>query len=309
MVTPCHQKNCQLNLDVQLRIGAVKERRGRKIFLVLYLFLKVNSLCSLFLQWLMMSKILVAPLEALTDPELTDQERRVLFALFSYRGKVTDLVWPTREQLGERANIKDLVRVGKVTSSLCKKGWLVKWKKGFSGHMTYKITFPGRLETVEDAVGQHDTLQDTPLEADYASSLEADNASHSRQIMPSALNKPNKQTNNMYKKIDLTQFGDDCLIDQYKEFIDHRINLKAPLTQHSFERFLFAVRGCVSQLDLDPKFVITETIDAGWKSCKPEWMSNRLAKNKRTVNKNNPDSIRGKSVIDNLTDRGWAYEA
>ena len=31
-----------------------------------------------------MSKILVAPLEALTDPELTDQERRVLLALFSY---------------------------------------------------------------------------------------------------------------------------------------------------------------------------------------------------------------------------------
>jgi hypothetical protein len=257
----------------------------------------------------MMSKILVAPLEALTDPELTDQERRVLFALFSYRGKITDLVWPTREQIGERANIKDLVRVGKVTSSLCKKGWLVKWKKGFSGHMTYKITFPERLEPVEDTVGQHDTLQDTPLEADYASSLEADNASHSRQIMPSALNKPNKQTNNLYKKIDLTQFGDDCLIDQYKEFIDHRINLKAPLTQHSFERFLFAVRGCVSQLDLDPKFVITETIDAGWKSCKAEWMSNRLAKNKRTKNQNKPESIRGKSVIDDLTDRGWAYEA
>ena len=32
-----------------------------------------------------MNKILVAPLEALTDPELTDQERRVLLALFSYR--------------------------------------------------------------------------------------------------------------------------------------------------------------------------------------------------------------------------------
>ena len=65
----------------------------------------------------------------------------------------------------------------------------------------------------------------------------------------------------------------------------------------------------MSQLDLDPKFVITETIDAGWKSCKAEWMSNRLAKNKRTGNQNKPESIRGKSVIDNLTDRGWAYEA
>lgn len=259
----------------------------------------------------MMSKILVAPLEALTDPELTDQERRVLLALFSYRGRLTENVWPTREQIGERANIKDLAAVGKRTSALAKKGWLRKFKKGFSGHMTYTMLFPVRLETPVDSIGEPLEVESTSnaLEVKSTSHTRHNSPLHTRHNLPTALNKPNKQTNNMYKKIDLTQFGDDCLIDQYKEFIDHRINLKAPLTQHSFERFLFAVKGCVSQLDLDPKFVITETIDAGWKSCKPEWLSNRLAKNNRTVNKNKPESIRGKSVIDDLTDRGWAYEA
>ena len=84
----------------------------------------VVFLMRVFLRAQVVSKILVAPLEALTDPELTDQERRVLLALFSYRGRLTENVWPTREQIGERANIKDLAAVGKRTSALAKKGWL-----------------------------------------------------------------------------------------------------------------------------------------------------------------------------------------
>ena len=80
-----------------------------------------------------MPKILVAPLEALTDDKLTDSERRVLLTLFSFRSKVTDTVWPGVEKIGERANIKDKARIGKITTALAKKGWLEKWKVGFSG--------------------------------------------------------------------------------------------------------------------------------------------------------------------------------
>ena len=249
-----------------------------------------------------MSKILVAPLEALTDPELTDQERRVLLALFSYRGRLTENVWPTREQIGERANIKDLAAIGKRTSSLAKKGWLVKFKKGFSGHMTYTMQFPVRLETSVDTTGQSLEVESTSyaLEVESTSQTRSNPPLHTRHHPPTALNKPVnkpiKQT--IYKKIALDP--SDPLINLYKEFIDYRIGLKHPLTQQMFDRFLGGVQVCCDELGKTPEWVITETIDAGWRSCKPEWLRNRIAVNPKS------DSIRARSIVDSLNDRSWA---
>lgn len=241
-----------------------------------------------------MSKILVAPLEALTDPELTDQERRVLLALFSYRGRLTETVYPTREQIGARANIKDLAAIGKRTSSLVKKGWLKKYKKGWSGHMTYTMLFPVRLETPVDTIGE-------PLEVESTSyAVEVESTSHSRSNSPTALNKPVKQTN-IYKKIELVDFADDPLIDLYKEFIDHRIDKKDALNQYKFGLYLKSVQRCVDQLSVTPEFVINKTIEAGWKSVEPSWLENRLPK---AVKKSG--SIRAQSIDKSLADRSWA---
>ena len=249
-----------------------------------------------------MSKMLVAPLEALTDPELTDQERRVLLALFSYRGRLTENVWPTREQIGERANIKDLAAIGKRTSSLAKKGWLIKFKKGFSGHMTYTMQFPVRLETPVDTIGQPLEVKSTSyaLEVESTSHSRSNPPPHTRHHPPTALNKPInkpiKQT--IYKKITLDP--SDPLVDLYKEFIDYRISLKHPLTQQMFDRFLGVVQVCCDELGKTPEWVIMETIDAGWRSCKPEWLRNRIAVNPKS------DSIRARSIVDSLNDRSWA---
>ena len=252
-----------------------------------------------------MSKLLVAPLEALTDPELTDQERRVLLALFSYRGRLTENVWPTREQIGERANIKDIVAVGKRTSSLAKKGWLIKFKKGFSGHITYTMKFPVRLETPVDSIGE-------PLEVESTSyALEVESTSHSRSNPPlhtrhdspcalnTPLNTPSKHT--IYKKITLE--NNDPLIDLYKHFIDHRIEKKDALSQHKFGLYLKSVQRCVEQLNVTPEFVIEKTIEAGWKSVEPSWLSSR---NPKVNNKGISDSIRGTSILESLTDTTWA---
>ena len=264
-----------------------------------------------------MSKLLVAPLEALTDPELTDQERRVLLALFSFRGKVSENVWPSRAKLGERANIKDLASIGKRTTSLSKKGWLTKFKKGFSGHITYTLCFPERLNTSEDTTGQSLEVDSTfnaktpksvsGVEAESPPLLRQDSPPLSRCLIPTALNKPLEQTiqQTIYKKITLKD--DDPLIDLYREFIDHRISLKFPLSQSTFDRFLSVVQTCVDQLSVDPGWVITETIDAGWRSCKPAWIANRNRKNPavpaRTIN---PDSMRQQSIQHQLEDRSWA---
>ena len=238
-----------------------------------------------------MSKLLVAPLEALTDPLLTDQERRVLLALFSFRGKVTENVWPSRKLIGQRANIKDLASVGKRTTALVNKGWLLKFKTGFSGNVTYTLCFPVRLNTVQDSIGQpyevDSTSNDKTLdiepayEVDLTSHTRQDSPPHTRQDSPTALNTPNKQTieHTIYKNI--TLLSDDPLLDLHKEFIDHRIALNSPLLQSTFDRFLIAVQTCVDELSVGPNFVITETIDAGWRTCKPVWLKNRNDKSKR----------------------------
>jgi len=258
-----------------------------------------------------MNKILVAPLEALTDTRLTDQQRRVLLTLFSFRGKVSDTVWPGRELIGQRANIKDLGRVGKCTTALCELGWLVKWKTGYSGHNTYRLTFPDALNSALTAEEVH--LESClSLEAESApndeSSFGAESAPHSGQNtpphsgqdLPTALNKPVEQTNQqtIYKKIYLDL--NDPLIDLYKEFIDHRIQKKDSLTQYKFTLYLKSVQRCVDELNVTPEFVIEKTIEAGWKSVEPSWLSNRNPK------VNVSDSLRKQSISDALTDRTWA---
>ena len=265
-----------------------------------------------------MSKLLVAPLEALTDDRLSDQQRRVLLTLFSFRGKVSDTVWPGRELIGQRANIKDLGRVGKCTTALCEMGWLVKWKTGYSGHNTYRLTFPDVLNSTLTAEEVH--LESClSLEAESApndeSSFGAESAPHSGQNtpphsgqdLPSALNTPLAQTNQqtIYKKIYLDV--SDPLIDLYKEFIDHRIEKKDALSQYKFTLYLKSVQRCVDALHVTPEFVIEKTIEAGWKSVEPSWLEGRLPQGKARVSKKS-DSLRDRSLKEALTDTTWATE-
>ena len=115
--------------------------------------------------------ILVAPLEALTDAMLSDPERRVLLALFSYRGKVTELVFPSLEALSERSNISDKTRISKITTSLAKKGWLTKKKRGFTGCNQYTMCMPERLTNLDL---ETNLALETNLVPDTNSNLDSD---------------------------------------------------------------------------------------------------------------------------------------
>lgn len=127
-----------------------------------------------------MSNLLVAPLEALTDPLLSDPERRVLLSLFSFRGRDTNVVWPSTESLAERANINDKTWISKITKSLCEKGWLEKKKRGFSGGNQYTLHVPDRLILEESKLDQDSKLDGEPkIEANpHECSLAKDAASN-----------------------------------------------------------------------------------------------------------------------------------
>jgi uncharacterized protein YdaU (DUF1376 family) len=81
--------------------------------------------------------------------------------------------------------------------------------------------------------------------------------------------------NNTYKKIQIPD-GLENIDTEVREFIDHRANLKKPLTQNAFERFLATVFDISAQTEIPVNKIISETIDAGWQSCKLEWIQNRI---------------------------------
>jgi hypothetical protein len=119
--------------------------------------------------------LLVAPLEALTDRELSDPERRVLLVLFSFRGKNTNTVWPSVMSIAERANIKDHTRVSKLTTSLSKKGWLAKKKRGFTGCNEYELTVPARLSNLDS---ETNLAPETNMDGDTCSNLDSETSSN-----------------------------------------------------------------------------------------------------------------------------------
>lgn len=108
--------------------------------------------------------LLIAPLEALVDPRLTDPERRVLLSLYSFRNKNADTVWPSIEAIAERSNIADKTRISKITTSLSKKGWLTKKRRGFTGGNSYSLTVPGTtVEEKDEALSGLEALLAEPV--------------------------------------------------------------------------------------------------------------------------------------------------
>ena len=95
----------------------------------------------------------MAPLEALTDEKLTDSERRVLFALYSYSRTTLEYgvarCNPTLNQLSDRCLITDVARISKLTKRLATLGWLEKSKTSFQQRTPeYTLEVPQRLKDI-----------------------------------------------------------------------------------------------------------------------------------------------------------------
>lgn len=74
--------------------------------------------------------------------DLSALELRVLIALYSFRGKNTNTVWPSLDSLSEVSGIADKTTVSKVTTRLSEKGLLTKKKRGFTGGNSYDLLVP-----------------------------------------------------------------------------------------------------------------------------------------------------------------------
>ena len=107
-----------------------------------------------------------------------------------------------------------------------------------------------------------------------------------------------EKESNKYKKISLKDLSVDVSSGAAKEFIDHRVNIKKPLTQNSFDRTMASVVTWQTDLNITSDQIITEIIDAGWQSARLDWLKKRLAIGL-------PDTP---DAFDRLSNTDWANE-
>ena len=132
------------------------------------------------------------------------------------------------------------------------------------------------LDNKEDVSNFSDEPTDEPTNSRQTADTQATHSS----TTTNKFNKDNKVIKDNYKSLDLSEISKDFDLDVVKEFIEHRINLKAKLTQQSLERNLKIALGTHSKgLGITPNQAIQETIDAGWKGVNLDWLANRLLQN------------------------------
>jgi len=89
----------------------------------------------------------IVPIEVITDRRLTLWQTKVLIALFSFRNKTTNTVFPSRQVLAERTGLH-VNNISTTTTELAELGWLVKLGKGgFSKATRYELQVPDFLDS------------------------------------------------------------------------------------------------------------------------------------------------------------------
>jgi len=129
-----------------------------------------------------------------------------------------------------------------------------------------------------------------------------------------------------HRKIDITPaIMSNIDEDTAKEFIDHRLNLKKPLTQPAFERNINQAVRCEQQLGITASEALEITIDKGWVGVTLQYIQNDIANRQRasqeaiataaTIYNSGPRLIhdntrprltRDISLQEDLTNRSWA---
>lgn len=112
----------------------------------------------------------------------------------------------------------------------------------------------------------------------------------------------------IYRKIDISQAAFyNVSEDAAKEYIDHRLNIKKPLTQRAFERSLKKAVEC-ERYGFTPDEAIEITCDEGWQGITPEFIAAKHSRKMQAVQEARAiGSTRETSLIEDLGDRSWAH--
>lgn len=120
----------------------------------------------------------------------------------------------------------------------------------------------------------------------------------------------------VYKKIETSSaIFSNISEDVAQEFIDHRINIKKPLTQGAFNRAMATAVKCEG-LGISAEEAIAMIVDKGWQGITFEYVAAELNRRMTAIQEvrtssqrtllQTDKSTRGTTIQQDLNDRGWA---
>ena len=207
----------------------------------------------------------VVPLEVVQDRRLTLEQTRVLVALFSFRNKVTNTVWPSRAAIAERTGMHPS-NISSATTALVNLGWLQK--EGSGGHSKstrYTLCVPDLL--IPTTVAHSATVADSATVAHSATHPLADSATRKEQ----SIEHTNEQKNTARARSTVPA-KPDCVTDQtWSDWLQLRKTLKAAVTQTAIDGIYR--EACRAGYTLEQALVTC--CSNGWRGFKAEWMHQR----------------------------------
>lgn len=212
----------------------------------------------------------LVPIDVARDKRLTLEQTRVLIALFSFRNRVTDTVWPSRVAISERTGMH-ISNISQATSALVELGWISKiGEGGFSKSTRYTLCAPD-LETVARSatVAESTTVarSATPTIAESATTTIAESATRKEQTI--------EHTKEHTKVVPRTRSTtpvapEDVPTQVWSDWLQLRKAKKAPVT----ETVLQGARAEAVKAGMTFSDFLAEWCSRGSQGLKAEWLNN-----------------------------------
>lgn len=215
----------------------------------------------------------VVPLEVIQDRRLTLEQTRVLVALFSFRNKVTNTVWPSRAAIAERTGMHPS-NISSATTALVSLGWLLK--EGTGGHSKstrYTLCVPELVKPT--TVAQQATVAEsatvarsaTPTVAHSATPPLADSATRKEQ----SIEHTNEQKNTARARSTVPVKPDGVTDQTWADWLQLRKTMRAAVTQTAIDGINREARRAGYTLEA----ALATCCANGWRGFKAEWMQQR----------------------------------
>lgn len=212
----------------------------------------------------------VVPLEVVQDRRLTLEQTRVLVALFSFRNKVTNTVWPSRAAIAERTGMHPS-NISSATTALVNLGWLVK--EGNGGHSKatrYTLCVPDLVKP--ETVAHSATVADSATVARSATQTVADSATpplaDSATRKEQSIEHTNEQKNTARARSTAPAQPDGVTDQTWADWLQLRKTLKAAVTQTAID----GIAREAARAGYTLEQALVTCCANGWRGFKAEWV-------------------------------------
>lgn len=232
------------------------------------------------------------PVEVIQDKRLTFEQTRVLIALFSFRGKNTNTVWPSREAISQRCRMH-ISNISKATKALEDLGWLIKvGTGGFSKSTRYTIEVPEKIVAESATVAQSATQ--TVAESATSTVAQSARGKELTSELTSELTNIEARQSDRSKK---TKVGRPSDVDEqiWEDWLQLRKTKKAPVTQTAIDG--------ISREAMKAGYTLEQALEAccsnGWQGFKAEWVNKPITQQRAS------NQMQMKSFAQQERERGW----